>query len=176
MEMFDANGNIATLKTQLLTAYYQWLLPHYYQVIDYIKVHQQEVLLIVGLCAFILFVHWWDTKYDRRRRWNLRRGKAMNEAERQVYLDSLMADIICDGIEEAVHAGKMSAQEARKKYTQFGKNFDLKDLKARSPKSDQKKLKSALAKKWWNGHHKPKEAAPKQTRLTLKSRTSHPTH
>ena len=163
MEMFDANGNVefhlSAIQIAVIGAYYQWFLPQFYNATDYIRDHQQTMLMLGGLCVFILIVHWWDTRYDRRRRWNLVRGKAMNEQERQAYLDSLMADIICDGIEEAVHDGKMSGQEAARRYSQFAKRFNLKDLMPRSNKKQQAKLKATLAKKWFNG----KEAAHKQT-------------
>jgi hypothetical protein len=161
MEMYDANGNISP---ELLLFQWRrlemWALYYYPDIVLYIRDHQQGLLMLGGAIAFVLLVHWWDTKYERRRRWNLRRGKTMNSSEREAYLDSLMADIICDGIENAIHDGKMSDQEAGKRYIQFAKRFQLKDLMPRSNKKQQAKLKATLAKKWLNG--KPKEAVSKQ--------------
>lgn len=130
-------------------------------LMEYVNVGQtladlrmEDVVPLVGACLLFLamFVVAYATHKKRTQRINTAWERdQMSKSDREKYYQTLVSDIITEGIEDAVYKGTLHRIESRILYRRLSKQLDLPDLYRKSPQAVKVEIKDRLEKKV----HKP---------------------
>lgn len=132
------------------------------QISEFTKLHREAVVGVTALFAVIAYYFAFGRRKKSHRRERAmtpeehRQLDALTRRERNVYTDTVMADIITEGAEEAVYRGTLTRIEVDQYYRSFARSAGLSDLIPRAAARNQRQslLKKEVKKRLGNGFYK----------------------